>query len=333
MSQIFEPGTAAPAFDLPSSLGGRISKDDLAGQTCVLVFYPGDFTPVCTSELALFEQARSEIEASGARLFGISVDSIASHEAFARAQKLGFALLSDSHPKGAVSQAFRSYNQDHGYSSRALFVIDGQGRIVWSQMSPDGVNPGVDGVLRALSDMGAGKGQAHATRDDFHARGPAGAAVTLTEYGDYQCPYCGQAYHELKKVFAHFGDRLRFEFRNFPLANIHPYAELAAEVAEAAGAQDKFWPMHDAIYENQAALSEDMLVELARELGLDVDRLVAEVNAHDYRARIRTDLSEGLRAGVNGTPSFFINGRLHQASFDARTLIRAIEEAGQDAGQ
>lgn len=329
MTNIFEPGTEAPDFDLPSSLGGRVSKADLQGQTYVLVFYPGDFTPVCTSELALFEQARPDIEASGAQLFGVSVDSLASHEAFARDQKLGFALLSDSHPKGQMSQGWKSLNADSGTSRRSLFVVGPDGKIVWSHLSPDGVNPGVDGVLRALSALGPDTGRGHATRDDFHMRGPADAAVTLTEFGDYQCPYCGQAYAELKKVFAHFGDRLRFQFRNFPLSNIHPYAEMAAEVAEAAGAQGKFWQMHDAIYENQPALSNDMLVGLAGQLGLDVDRLVREVNERTYLPRIRTDLSEGLRAGVNGTPSFFINGRLHQASFDSRTLIRAIEDAAR----
>lgn len=330
MKALIEQGTRAPEFDLPSTAGGRLSASDLAGEAYVLVFYPGDFTPVCTSELALFEQARGEIEQAGARLIGISVDSLSSHMAFARAQNLGFPLLSDSHPKGAVSQAFRSYNDETGTSRRSLFVIDQQGEVFWSYLSPDGVNPGVDGVLRALSELApGGSGAARKSRTDFHVKGSLDAAVTLTEFGDYQCPYCGQAYGELRKVFSHFGDDLRFEFRNFPLTNIHPYAEMAAEAAEAAGAQGQFWQMHDGLYENQASLSPELVAELANALQLDVGRLARETNDHAYIGRIRADLSDGLRAGVNGTPSFFINGRLHQGNFDARTLIRAIEEAAR----
>lgn len=329
MSQIFHPGTPAPAFDLPSSLGGHVSSDDLAGQPYVLVFYPGDFTPVCTSELGLFEQARREIEGYGAQLFGVSVDSIGSHDDFARAQHLGFPLLADSDPKGAVSREFRSYNDDHGVSRRSLFVVGPDGKIAWSYLSPDAVNPGADGVLRALAALSPDRASAPAAAEDFNIRGPADAAVTLTEFGDYQCPYCAEAYQELKKVFTHFGDQLRFEFRNFPLTNVHPYAEVAAEVAEAAGAQGKFWQMHDAIYENQDSLSQEMLVELARELDLDVDKLVEQVNGHAYLDRIRADVQEGLRDGVNGTPSFFINGRMYQGNFDARSFITAIEDSGR----
>ena len=329
MSQVFHPGTPAPSFDLPSSAGGRVSGDDLRGQPYVLVFYPGDFTPVCTSELGLFEQALSDIDGYGAKLYGVSVDSIGSHEDFARAQGLSFPLLSDADPKGAASRQFQSYNDAHSVSRRSLFVIDADGKVVWSDLSPDNVNPGADGVLRALATLSGKDASASPSSTKFNVRGPADAAVTLTEFGDYQCPYCGEAYQELKTVFAHFGDQIRFEFRNFPLTNVHPYAEVAAEVAEAAGAQGKFWQMHDAIYENQNALSQEMLVELARQLGLDVDKLVDQVNDHAYLDQIRADVQAGLRDGVNGTPSFFINGRMYQGSFDAQSFIDAIEDAGR----
>lgn len=329
LADLFEKGARAPAFDLPSSSGGRVSNADLAGQAYVLVFYPGDFTPVCTSELALFEQARGEIEAAGARLFGVSVDSLSSHMDFARAQNLGFALLADDQPKGAASTAFRSYNAEKSRSLRSLFVVDADGGIFWSYLSPDGVNPGVDGVLRALKDLGSDETTARKPQGDFHTRGRADAAVTLTEYGDYQCPYCADAYQELKQVFTHFGDSLRFEFRNFPLSNVHPYAEMAAEAAEAAGAQGKFWEMHDGLYENQQSLSPELVIELANSLGLDVRRIAKEVDDHAYLPRIRADISDGLHAGVNGTPSFFINGRLHQQGFDAQSLIAAIGKAAR----
>lgn len=320
-------GSRAPDLDLPSTSGGRVSLSQLSGQVVVFVFYPGDFTPVCTSELALFEQARSEIEARGARLFGISTDSLESHLKFVAAQNLGFPLLADNDPQGEASRAYHSYNQESGESKRSLFVIDADGRVFWSHLSPDEVNPGADGVLEALDELAPRRNSAAAgTRQAVHSIGPNSAAVTLTEFGDYQCPYCGEAYQELKRVFAHFGGKLRFEFRNFPLTSIHPYAEMAAEAAEAAGSQGRFWEMHDGLYENQGALSADMVVSLSEQLGLDTKRLADETNAHAYLPRIRADVEDGLRAGVNGTPSFFINGQRHQDSFDASTLIRAIEE-------
>ncbi|MFV0408869.1 MAG: DsbA family protein [Paracoccus sp. (in: a-proteobacteria)] len=148
------------------------------------------------------------------------------------------------------------------------------------------------------------------------------------EFGDYQCPYCGQAYYQLQRVLGHFGDSLRFEFRNFPLASVHPFAVLAAEAAESAGVQGKFWQMHDALYEHQSALGPDLVLDLARQLRLDVDRFINDVNSDAHLSRIRADLQDGLRLGVNGTPSFFINGRKYDGSFDAGSLIRAIEATG-----
>jgi len=154
-------------------------------------------------------------------------------------------------------------------------------------------------------------------RIDDHAQGSATAAVTLVEYGDYQCPYCGAAYPLVKSLQREFGDDLRFVFRNFPLTQAHPLAHLAAELAEAAAAQDKFWPMHDWIYENQAQWSvggiEDLLGGVAA-VGLDAARLEHALKQPQLAQRIKADFNGGVRSGVNGTPSFFINGRLHQGA-------------------
>src|SRR5207248_5368317 len=122
-----------------------------------------------------------------------------------------------------------------------------------------------------------------------HAQGPADAPVTLVEYGDYECPYCGMAYPIVKQVQAHFGDRLRFVFRNFPLANIHPHAEHAAEAAEAAGAQGKFWPMHDRIFEHQKRLPDEDLRAYAAAEGLDADRFAVDLSGHRFAERVRAD--------------------------------------------
>jgi protein-disulfide isomerase len=160
-----------------------------------------------------------------------------------------------------------------------------------------------------------------------HGQGSAKAPVTLVEYGDYECPFCGQAYPIVKALQKRLGDQVRLVFRNFPLGEMHPHAEHAAEAAEAAGAQGRFWEMHDMLYENQNALEDENLAQYAEALGLDVTRFVREMSEHTHAARVREDFRSGVRSGVNGTPTFFINGVRHDGPFDLRSLIAAIEEA------
>ena len=161
-----------------------------------------------------------------------------------------------------------------------------------------------------------------------HIQGSIDAAIALVEYGDYECPYCGQAYPIVKAIQEQLGDRLCFAFRNFPLANSHPHAPHAAEAAEAAGVQGKFWEMHDMLYENQEALDDENLAQYAEALGLDARRLVSDILSGAHVARVREDFQSGARGGVNGTPTFFINGVRHDdaPSFDA--LLAALVNAG-----
>jgi protein-disulfide isomerase len=158
-----------------------------------------------------------------------------------------------------------------------------------------------------------------------HAIGPDTALVTLVEYGDYQCPACGQAYPIIKELLGRLGQRVRLVFRNFPLATIHPHAEGAAEAAEAAGAQERFWDMHGMLFENQEALGGEYLVGYASALGLDESRFVEELNENVHAARVREDFMGGVRAGVNGTPTFFINEERYDGPFDLDNLVGAIE--------
>ena len=162
-----------------------------------------------------------------------------------------------------------------------------------------------------------------------HAQGPADAPVTLVEYGDYECPYCGHAYPIVKEVQQRLGDRLRFVFRNFPLATMHPHAEHAAEAAETAAAQGKFWEMHDQLYEHQRALDDHSLGRYAAQIGLDVDQFARDMEAHAQEPRVKEDFLSGVRSGVNGTPTFFINGARFDDSWDAETLLAALEEAAK----
>src|SRR2546422_7492615 len=160
-----------------------------------------------------------------------------------------------------------------------------------------------------------------------HIQGSADTPVTLLEYGDYECPYCGAAYPIVKEVPSRMGVRLRFVFRNFPITTSHPHAEQAAEAAEGAAAQGRFWQMHDVLYENQRRLEDPALRSYAESLGVDVEQFDRELTEHVHAARVREDFMSGVRSGVNGTPGFYINGVRHDDSYDVETLLAALERA------
>ena len=150
------PGTTAPDFDLASTPDQKVSLEDFRGQPVILAFYPEDWSPVCSDQLGLYQMLLPEFQKFGAELMGISVDSAWSHLAFAKDRNLHFPLLSDFEPKGEVARAYQVYRSTDGTSERALFVIDAEGVIAWSYVSPVGVNPGADGILRALEDLREG---------------------------------------------------------------------------------------------------------------------------------------------------------------------------------
>jgi protein-disulfide isomerase len=160
-----------------------------------------------------------------------------------------------------------------------------------------------------------------------HIRGPASAPVTLVEYGDYECPYCGLANPIVDEIRQELGDGLRFVFRNFPLSEVHPYSEHAAEIAEAAGMHHKFWDMHDMLYAHQDALDDQHLAEYLALLGVPTPEANLALAKHAYLGRVREDFMSGVRSGVNGTPTFFINGLRHDGSYERNELLAAIAEA------
>lgn len=161
-----------------------------------------------------------------------------------------------------------------------------------------------------------------------HVLGDAAAEVTLVEYGDFECPYCGEAYPTLKQVKQRLGKRLRFVFRNFPLADMHPHAEHAAEAAEsvaARGGQKAFWAMHDSMFEHQRHLGDASLAKYAAKAGADGDGVLEDLRTEKYAAQVRTSFIGGVRSGVNGTPTLFINGVRWDGPRDADTLVEALE--------
>lgn len=160
-----------------------------------------------------------------------------------------------------------------------------------------------------------------------HVSGPETAPVTLLEYGDFECPFCGAAYPIVKQIQRQLGDQFRFVFRHFPLTTVHPHAEHAAEAAEAAGAQGKFWEMHGLLFEHQRALDDAHLYQYARNLNLDLPQFERDLPTHTYAGQVREDFMGGIRSGVNGTPTFFINGQRHNGPYDRETLLAALQRA------
>lgn len=161
--------------------------------------------------------------------------------------------------------------------------------------------------------------------DEDHIQGDNNAPITLIEYGDYQCPFCGAAYPIVKQLQKHFGPQMRFVFRNFPLTEIHAYAETAAIAAEFAGTHDRFWEMHDAIYEKQEMLSPELLFQLTKQLKLSPKELEQAILNNTFESKIRKDFIGGVRSGVNGTPTFFINEHRYTGPVDFATMVEAIE--------
>jgi protein-disulfide isomerase len=158
-----------------------------------------------------------------------------------------------------------------------------------------------------------------------HVEGPADAPLELVMYGDFQCPFCTAAQPILRRVRERLAGRLRFAFRHFPLTEVHPDAQRAAEASEAAAAQGAFWQMHDALYGARGELGLASVIALAAGLGLDTERVRAELAAGTHADRVATDVRSGKAAGVGGTPTFFVNGARHRGGYDAQTLIAALE--------
>ena len=171
----------------------------------------------------------------------------------------------------------------------------------------------------------------HPERD--HIRGPDDAPVTLVEYGDFECPYCGQAERVIRELLAQYGDDIRYVWRHLPLNDVHPSAQLAAEASEVAAAEGKFWEMYDTLLSHQDELGPRDLVRYARDLGLDFERFREELRGRQYASRVSEDVSSADESGVSGTPTFFINGRRHYGVYDIATLTDAVGAAKVRARQ
>lgn len=160
-----------------------------------------------------------------------------------------------------------------------------------------------------------------------HVIGDPSSGLVLVEFGDYECPFCGRAHQVVKALLQTLRDRLCYSFRQFPLTELHPHALFAAEAAEAAAAQGRFWRMHEALYENQDALDAESIVGHAAIAGLDVDTFADDLRTHRFRERVSADLQSGMASGVHGTPTFFVNDVRHEGGWDFDSLWRALTAA------
>lgn len=173
--------------------------------------------------------------------------------------------------------------------------------------------------------MKMGKKLAVPVTTSDHIKGPAEAVLELVEYGDYECSYCGQAYPIVMRLLESFGDDLRYVFRNFPVSESHPRALDAAKAAEAAGLQRRFWPMHQAIFENQNALDQDSLLGFAEEFGLNLNQFERAMKSPTVMRRIEADIEGAQQSGVSSTPSFFINGRKYEGDWSYESLHDVLQ--------
>jgi protein-disulfide isomerase len=169
--------------------------------------------------------------------------------------------------------------------------------------------------------------------DRDHVLGPADAPASLVEYGDFECPYCGSAYPIVASILQRMGDSIRFAYRHFPLTQVHPHAQHAAEMAEAAASGGKFWAMHDMLFQNQDALEDEDLISYAAQLGIQPDWAAHALATHAFAPRVREDFMSGVRSGVNGTPTFFINGVRHDGPWDEPALLEALQSAATVTGE
>ena len=286
-------------------------KDALTKGNVILLFYPEDSSPACINQMVLFSEAYPLIQNRETQMFGISTDSVASQQVFAAQQKIAFPLLSDSDPVAAVAKAYGVFSYTNQLAQQALVLIDASGNIRWSFLSPPRLIPAppsssmpskpssrTNSNHRPHPAPQCGRPRLQRTRRQSH----------FLQYGDYQSPDCAAARSAVKAMQTQFGDGLTYVYRHFPLARVHPEAQAAAEVAEFAASQGKFWEMHDLLFDNQATLGTATYTKLATSLGLDSTALTAALAAKTFAPNVQADFEGGVRTGVNGTPCFYMGG-------------------------
>ncbi|GAB4547410.1 MAG: hypothetical protein Kow0063_42090 [Anaerolineae bacterium] len=326
MSRALQPGIQTPNFTLPATCGeGELSLEQQRGQNVILVFFPAGPAEELLAQLRQFQARLGDFEGQGAVLMGISDAALHDLKRLSSETGVTFPLLSDSSPPGVTARAYGLLGQDQRVRP-GVFIADEEGlirRVYEADAYPNLPNPAM--VARALKKLGDVPRPAPVTPDDWQL-GPPDAPVVLLEYADYQCGPCREAYRLLRRVLPAYRDRVLWVHRHLPLRHSHPLAQGAAEAAEAAGAQGKFWEMHDRLFEAEGALEREHLIEYARELGLDVHRFTQDLDSHRFKDAVNEDFKAAVRNKIKLPPALFIN-RIPLEGPRSEAAIRARIEA------
>lgn len=308
MTSALLPGIKAPDFVLfAGNLERRVSIKEHLGKNLVLVFFPSGYGDELVEQLVKYQAGMSSFEEQNAVLIGVS-DAVPGELKKLSAEKgVEFSLLSDSDPIGAVAKKYGITSEDQ-LVLPTVFVTDDQGlihRVYEASKYPNLPNPAM--VTRAIRKLADVPRPLPVSQDDWQL-GPSDAPVVLIEYADYQCEPCREAYRLLKQIVPAYRDKLLWIHRHLPLRHSHPLAQGAAEAAEAAGMQGKFWEMHDRLFEAEGALERDQLIKYGRELGLDIERFTDDLDSQRYRDAVNEDFKAAIRNKIKLPPALFLNG-------------------------
>jgi len=315
---MLQPGARAPEFNLPTAGGeDRISLRNYAGKRVALLFLPSAVGEALREQLQRYHESLAIFAELNAQLLAIA-------EAFPEPGRLPspFALATD--PGRAVWELYAG--AEAGQSIRPMAVLIDEEGTVRAVYEADRYPhlPGPQALARGIRKMGEVPRPAPVTREDW-ARGPHGAPVTLIEYSDYQCHHCAETSTVLRELAAQYGDRLLLVHRHFPLRQAHPLAQKAAEAAEAAGAQGKFWEMHHRLFAAHGELERTHLLTYASEIGLDAQRFVEDLDSGRHEEAVNQDFRGAVASGVRLPPTLFVNGILFEGSRTSQALRARVD--------
>jgi len=310
---------------LDDKSGREISLREYTSRKVILVFFPTSPNSPLVEQLGEYQARVPTFEEQGVLLLGVSDASENELKSLSANQGIEFGLVSDSNPPGAISRDYGAISSDGQSVLPTVFVIDGDGlirRVYESTKYPSLPNPAM--VMRAIKKLDNVPKPPPVTPDDWQL-GPRNAPVVVIEYSDYQCGPCRETYRLLKQIASTYGDEILWVHRHLPLRHSHPLAQGAAEAAEAAGAQGKFWEMHERLFEAEGALERQQLIEYARELGLDVERFTDDLDNRRFKDAVNEDFKTAVRNKIKLPPALFINSLPLEGSRTREVICARIE--------
>lgn len=322
MIELLNPGAKSPVFSLQvPGCEQEITNRSFSGNHLVLIFLPDEISEGISSSLAKYQEKISAFKELKANLLAICAANSEKVASVVTENGLQFPLVED--PSGQMALRFQTVESEQ--VKPAVYLIDDQGII---QASYDAERypllPNPLAVLRAIRRMNNMLHPAPLSSEDW-ILGQVDAPIILIEYSDYQCPHCIELHHLLDEILPAFKDKISLVHRHLPLRYSHPLAQQAAEAAEAAGAQGKFWEMHDRLFSNNGALEHSNLIQLAREIGLDVDKFTLELDNRKYQAAVNEDFKMAVKGLVKLPPTLFINGYYVEPPLTKENLVSRIQ--------